>query len=339
MKRKINFLTAAAIFCLLLTGCGDGSGDMQAELLEPETVGATGSGKASEAEAEPEPTAEPEIKLLCSAGHTEEEDLQVRQAVEELYQNMELEEYLGEGIHMVSNESWYETMAADLVEGARTYLLQKGDEILFTVQVGVTISGERYSNAYYCKEDNMVLLKQEGSLVQVTMAQLKDNLYDGSFEQVTIDSETGAIRIEQGTCAQGLRVGEYSVMVKAGTGAGDPYDLWSMRENFSYETTVTEYDAQGNEIQPEPTPTPEPTATPKPTKKPTATPKPTPTPEPTPEPAPQPTPQPPVIQNPQPPASTPEPTPQPTPTPEPTPTPSSGPSSGDVDIEWSPDIE
>ena len=257
----------------------------------------------------------------------------MRQAVEELYQNMELEEYLGEGIHMVSNESWYETMAADLVEGARTYLLQKGDEILFTVQVGVTISRERYSNAYYCKEDNMVLLKQEGSLVQVTMAQLKDNLYDGSFEQVTIDSETGAIRIEHGTCAQGLRVGEYSVMVKPGTGAGDPYDLWSMRENFSYETTVTEYDAQGNEIQPEPTPTPEPTATPKPTKKPTATPKPTPTPEPTPEPTPQPTPQPPVIQNPQPPASTPEPTPQPTPTP------SSGPSSGDVDIEWSPDIE
>ncbi len=333
MKRTINCLTAAAIFCLLFTGCGDGSGDMQAELLEPETVDATGSGKASEAEAEPEPTAEPEIKLLCSAGHTEEEDLQVRQAVEELYQNMELEEYLGEGIHMVSNESWYETMAADLVEGARTYLLQKGDEILFTVQVGVTISGERYSNAYYCKEDNMVLLKQEGSLVQVTMAQLKDNLYDGSFEQVTIDSETGAIRIEHGTCAQGLRVGEYSVMVKPGTGAGDPYDLWSMRENFSYETTVTEYDAQGNEIQPEPTPTPEPTATPKPTQKPTATPKPTPTPEPTPEPTPQPTPQPPVIQNPQPPASTPE------PTPEPTPTPSSGPSSGDVDIEWSPDIE
>lgn len=333
MKRTINCLTAAAIFCLLLTGCGDGSGDMQAKLLEPETVDATGSGKASEAEAEPEPTAEPEIKLLCSAGHTEEEDLQVRQAVEELYQNMELEEYLGEGIHMVSNESWYETMAADLVEGARTYLLQKGDEILFTVQVGVTISRERYSNAYYCKEDNMVLLKQEGSLVQVTMAQLKDNLYDGSFEQVTIDSETGAIRIEHGTCAQGLRVGEYSVMVKPGTGAGDPYDLWSMRENFSYETTVTEYDAQGNEIQPEPTQTPEPTATPKPTKKPTATPKPTPTPEPTPEPTPQPTPQPPVIQNPQPPASTPEPTPQPTPTP------SSGPSSGDVDIEWSPDIE
>ena len=333
MKRKIYFLTAAAISCLLFTGCGDGSGDMQAKLLEPETVDATGSGKASEAEAEPEPTAEPEIKLLCSAGHTEEEDLQVRQAVEELYQNMELEGYLGEGIHMVSNESWYETMAADLVEGARTYLLQKGDEILFTVQVGVTISRERYSNAYYCKEDNMVLLKQEGSLVQVTMAQLKDNLYDGSFEQVTIDSETGAIRIEHGTCAQGLRVGEYSVMVKPGTGAGDPYDLWSMRENFSYETTVTEYDAQGNEIQPEPTPTPEPTATPKPTKKPTATPKPTPTPEPTPEPTPQPTPQPPVIQNPQPPASTPEPTPQPTPTP------SSGPSSGDVDIEWSPDIE
>ena len=212
MKRTINCLTAAAIFCLLLTGCGDGSGDMQAELLEPETVDATGSGKASEAEAEPEPTAEPEIKLLCSAGHTEEEDLQVRQAVEELYQNMELEEYLGEGIHMVSNESWYETMAADLVEGARTYLLQKGDEILFTVQVGVTISGERYSNAYYCKEDNMVLLKQEGSLVQVTMAQLKDNLYDGSFEQVTIDSETGAIRIEHGTCAQGLRVDRKSVV-------------------------------------------------------------------------------------------------------------------------------
>lgn len=330
MKKKVNWLTAAAVFCLLLSGCGDGNGNTDAALLEPETMVVTESGKAPEAGAEPEPTAEPEIKLLCSTGNRDE-DLRVRQAVEELYQNMELEEYLGESIHMVNSESWYEIMAANLVEGARTYMLQRGDEILFTVQIGVTISGEQYSNICYRREESMTLLKQQGSVVQLTRAQLKDNLYDGSFEQVTIDGSTGEIRIEQGTCARGLRVGEYSVMVRTGNGAGDPYDLWSMRESFDYETAVTEYDAQGNKIEPTPTPTPEPAATPKPTKKPTATPKPTPTPEATPEPTPEPTPQPPAPQNPQPPASTPAPTPEPTPAP-------SGPSSGDVDIEWSDDI-
>lgn len=367
-----------------MTGCGDGS-KIEVSSLDPQPISTPGGenlppegqtsaeGQAPAAGAEPE--AAGEIRLLCSTGMPGEES-RVTEAVTELYRNMEVEEYLGECIHIVNSESWYDTLAADMIEGARSYTLQQGDEILLSVQVGYNISGEFYSNVWYLKEGEMILLKQEGSAVQMILAEVKEGVYEGSFEKCTIDSATGEVRREQGTYSGGRPTGEYSVMVKKGNGEGDAFDLWNMRENFAYETTVTQYDDQGNRIEPTPeatatpeaTTTPKPAATPKPTAtpKPAATPKPTATPEPTPAPpaatpappppvvtaAPDPTPPPPVVTaapeptpvpTPEPtPAPTPEPTPAPTPepTPEPTPTPAppDQPGSGDVDIEWSDDI-
>lgn len=365
MRRQIYGLTGIGIIlCLALTGCGEGSGRAQVNLPSPQTISklaeeiaaaegtATVEGQAPVAGAEPADTGQPaEIRLLCSTGRQDgENEAQAQEAVLELYQNIELEEYLGECIHIVNSDAWQETMADNMIEGARSYTLQQGEEILLSVQIGYDISGVLYTNVWYLKEGSMILLKQQGSVVQLTLAGVTDGVYDGSFERCTIDGATGEIRREQGTYSQGVPTGEHSVMVKQGSGEGDAYDLWNMRDSFAYETSVTEYDEEGNVIEPTPTPTPEPTATPKPTTKPkpSATPKPSSTPMPSATPEPTPTPAPPAPQEP---AATPEPTPAPTPapqepaatpepTPEPTPTPAppSEPSTGDVDIEWSDDI-
>lgn len=368
--------------CILLTGCGEG-GDIEVSSLDPQPITlpgeessstegqTTAEGQAPAAGAEPETAGE--IRLLCSTGMPEEKEARITEAVTELYRNMEVEEYLGECIHIINGESWYETLAADMIEGARSYTLQQGDEVLFSVQIGCNIGGKFYSNVWYLKEGETILLKQEGSVVQLILAEVRNGVYDGSYEKCTIDSATGEIQREQGTYSEGHLTGEYAVMVRAGNGEGDAFDLWNMRENFAYETTVTHYDDQGNRVEPtatpEPTSTPKPTATPKPaaTPKPTATPQPTPeptpappaaTPEPTPAPpaaTPEPTPAPPAatpaptpaptpVPTPEPtpvptPTPTPAPTPEPTPAPTPTPTPAPDqPGSGDVDIEWSEDI-
>ena len=363
MRRRIYSLTVlGAVLCLTLTGCGD-SGRTWVNLPSPKTIsdlaeeiaaaeGVTAAeGQTPAAGAEPMDTdgsgggeqstdtdRSGEIKLLCSTGSRESaKDAQAQETVMELYHNMELEEYLGECIHIVNSDAWYDAVADNMIEGARFYTLQQGEEILLSVQVGYDISGALYTNVWYLKEGGMILLKQQGGVVQLTLAGVTNDAYDGSFERCTIDGNTGEIRREEGTYSQGVPTGEYSVMVKKGSGEGDPYDLWNMRDSFAYETSVTEYDEQGNVIEPAPTPTPEATPKPSATKKPTATQKPAATPEPTPTPAPpaaDPVPTP-VPQNP-PAVQTPAPTPEPTPTP--TPVPPSEPSSGEVDIEWSDDI-
>lgn len=156
-RKSIKGMAAVmAVLCVALTGCGDGS-KIEVSSLEPQPIFTPGgenlppegqtSGEGSAPAAGAEPEAAGEIRLLCNTGIPgEEEESRVTEAVMELYRNMEVEEYLGECIHIVNSESWYDTLAADMIEGARSYTLQQGDEILFSVQVGYNISGELYSN-------------------------------------------------------------------------------------------------------------------------------------------------------------------------------------------------
>lgn len=349
-KRQIGVWMAALLMSgMILTGCGDGSNEVAIggssvngnainsnEQTDAEDAGEMGevsqetvTGDAPSAAA---PGPEPEGKRLTYTGIlTEEEESAALDMLTVLHQNMELPEYYGEGIHMVSNDTWYETLGVSMPEGCRTYELREDGETLVTVQIGTDISGKIFTIVSLRGESELVVLKQEERTVQLTLAGIRENAYDGAYEMWQIDGETGNIRQEKGTYTEGILTGEYLVAVKEGDGEGDPYDIWSMREEFEYETTVKEYDQEGNEV----TPTPEPTATPAPTKKPTTTKKPTATPTPTPEPTPTPAPPPP-------PAATPEPTPEPTPTPAPTPTPEptppAQPDNGDVDVGWTDDF-
>ncbi len=318
-----KYRKSAAGVCLLaavmLAGCGDGSvaQENSVEVLEPVTV------PNPTVNSEPEEPVAVEIELLYSTGNfNEETEASILDTMTTLYRNLEVPEYIGEGIHMVSNEGWMESIAGDLYEGGRNYTLQKGEEILLTVYVGADIEGKLFTHVYYQSPDNrVILLKQEEGITWLLQTGVSEGKYEGAFERWRIDSGTGHIQKEQGTYDGGVMVGEYTRAEYRGE-PGDAFDLWTNRESFAYETVKENYDEQG-ELIPTPTPVPTPTPTPKPTRRPASTP--TPTPEPEPE-NPEPTP---------PPAPTPEPTPPPAPTPEPTPPPSTG----DTDIEWSPDLD
>lgn len=344
MKRRIyHWMAVSAVLGLLLAGCGA----VDRAETEAGTETGTDSGEAltqslpsetlpEEMSSELVPPPEPEDALLYHTGDmTEEEEGAVLDMLKPLYDNLELPEYYGEGIHMVSSETWYDILGKNLLEDARSYYLQKEGEIKLAVQIGRSISGQFFTNISLWNGEQMILLKQEGNTVKLTEAQIKDNQRDGSFESWQIDGETSGITHESGTYSKGVLTGEYTVAVRKGKGEGDPFDLWSMRENFDYKTTVTLYDEAGNVVEPEPEePKPGTATKPKPTTKPAPAPTPAPAPEPVPEPVPDPVPEP--VPDP---APAPEPTPAPTPAPAPEtpPTPAPTPGTGDVDIEWTDD--
>nr|WP_296462944.1 hypothetical protein [uncultured Acetatifactor sp.] len=342
MSRKWRYRIGACILPLaLLAGCGDGtetggaSSESVGSPVEPVDV----SGLVDET---PEPTStpepEPEIGLRYQTGQlTAQEEAAMLEAMTTLHQNLEIAEYVGEGIHMISGEGWLEAMCQGIYEGSRSYSLQKGEDVLLTMQLGYDIDGEPYANVYFEGEDGSVLvLKQSGETTWLLQTGVADGKYEGAFETWLFDGESGRIQREQGTYAAGITVGEYTKSEYTG-GPGEAFDMWTNRENFDYKVTTVTYDGNG-EIAPTPTPTP--TQKPQTTQKPPVQ-APDPTPEPTPDPTPQPPAQNPPAQNPppaQPPAQTPQPTPQPTPDPTPEPpedTPTPG---GDTDIGWSPDL-
>ena len=321
MKKYRKFAGAVCLLAaVMLAGCGDGSDAQEStvEALEPVTV------TNPPINSEPEEITAVEIELLHSTGNfNEETEASILETMTTLYRNLELPEYIGEGIHMVSNEGWMESIARDLCEGGRNYTLQKGEEILRTVYVVADIEGKLFTHVYYQGPDNrVILLKQEKGITWLLQTGVSEGKYEGAFERWQIDSGTGHIQKEQGTYDGGVMVGEYTRSEYQGE-PGDAFDMWTNRENFTYKTVKETYDEQG-ELIPTPTPVPTPTPTPTPTRRPASTPTPTPEPEP---------------ENPEPPASAPNPAPTPPPAPTPTPEPTPPPSTGETDIEWSPDLD
>lgn len=335
MNKKWRYKIGACLLPLaILAGCGDGSGPAESDGSVVDTVEPVNVAETPEPTPEQEETPKPEEAVLQyqTGNLTEEEQTVMLEAMTTLRQNLEIPEYLGEGIHMVSNEEWLDTLCQGVYEGSRSYTLQKGTNLLLVLQIGYDIQGEPYANVFCPGENGEILvLKQAGKTTWLLQTAVTDGKYEGEFEIWQFDGETGYTQWEQGTYAAGIIVGEYKKSEYTG-GPGEAFDIWTNRENFPYKTTTVTYDENGEIL---PTPTPDPTAPPK------STPPPQSTPTPTPPPAPDPTPTPPPAQQPTPPptqAPTPQPTPEPTPTPtpEPPPEPSMG---GDSDIDWGPDMD
>ncbi|MCI8287773.1 MAG: hypothetical protein HFH89_09005 [Lachnospiraceae bacterium] len=331
IMKRIYGMTAGVLMAAALTGCGDGTDEVVSESSISVVEAVTITNEPVNAEPESQESLPAEKELMYSSGQlTAEEEDEIQEAMKTLYQNLEVPEYVGEGIHMVSSAEWEETMSHRLYEGCRSYTLQEGERMLLSVHVGYDIPGNFYANICYLGEDDsLILLKQADGITWIMQTGVSEGEYNGAFEIWLIDSKSGHIVKETGTYSKGVIVGEYTKSEYTGA-AGEAFDLWTNREGFSYETTTVNYDEQG-EIVPTPTPVPTATPTPKPTNKPAVTSKPvktpTPTQAPTPEPQPEPEPDP-----------EPDPQPDPQPTPEPPQEPAPPSAGGDTDIEWSPDL-
>lgn len=282
MKKKyFTIIPILAISIGMLAGCGDGTGEAEgvsdassASAIVPVTV------SAPPVYATPEPVDPSEIRLLYLSGElTEEEEKAIRESMQILYQNLDIPEYIGEAIHMVESENWFETMTAGTNRGGGSYSLYQGENPILTVNIGEDSSGLLYADVLFeSVEGKLIELKQFGGITQLLLTTSQNGLPNGAFESWRIDSTIGEIVWEKGTYVDGRVVGEMTTSKYVGV-EGDAFDLWTNREGFTYEVSTTTYDQEGNPIT---TPTPDPTAPPSSTTtpKPNVTPKPNITPKP-----------------------------------------------------------
>ena len=153
MKNRWRYCVAVCLLTsAVLAGCGDGSGegaaDRSIEVLEPMdlTSEPEETPDVRESESAQEPDAGEMVAVVgMGIGETEMEPA-VREAMETLLQNLELPEYLGEAIHMVSSPEWFETMAKTVYEGCRSYSLQRSGQTLLSAQVGYDVEDKPYIN-------------------------------------------------------------------------------------------------------------------------------------------------------------------------------------------------
>lgn len=261
-ERKAISILAGILLAVFLVGCGNDSGPFIPEKLEFDSTPEPGVSQAPVPTPEPAPEDADQVRLLYLVGSlTEAEEAAATEALTTLYQNMEVPEYLGEAIHMVATKEWFDAMNPGGYVGGRSYTLQRGGLALLTVQIGEDSTGVLYADVRFQDADGrFLLLKQFGTVTQLLEAAMEDGVLTGIFTNWTIDSADGTIIREQGTYAGGVIVGEFTRAVREGT-AGEAFDLWTHREDFSYTLTTVYYDEHGN---PAATPVPVPTAQPTP---------------------------------------------------------------------------
>jgi hypothetical protein len=167
----------------------------------------------------------------------EEEDEAIVQQAELMYQNMELEDYRAEGLHVAESDEWFSTMMPKLSEGMRNYYKAQDGKSKLDIRVGYDEDGVKYTNVWYYGDDDRVLyISYKGVTAQLMETSITEGAYNGEFELWTMNGATGDITHEKGNFNNGQIAEEgYSISFREGAGEGDVYDLWSMRETFEYE--------------------------------------------------------------------------------------------------------
>lgn len=172
----------------------------------------------------------------------DEEDTAVQELAELMLQNMELDEYRAECLHLVEEVDWFDTMMPKLQAGCRNYFQLKNGEVQLAVTVGYTDDEAQFSAIWYLDADGSdYYLNYDGRTALLLEAE--ESLTDGAFDLWSFDGLTGDIQHETGTLVGGaLDLEEdYEIRRFEGTGKTDIYDLMNQREDVEY----TELDSYG----------------------------------------------------------------------------------------------
>jgi hypothetical protein len=167
----------------------------------------------------------------------DEEDSEVIQQADLMYQNMELEEYRPETFHVAETDEWFETMMPKLSVGVRNYYKAVDGQVKMVISVGYDEYGIKYTNVWYYGDDDKVLyMSYHGETAQMLETKMADGAYSGEFLLWTLNGTTGDITRESGSFEEGvLDTDGYAISFHEGVGESDVYDLWNNRENMTYE--------------------------------------------------------------------------------------------------------
>ncbi|MCD7837174.1 MAG: hypothetical protein LUG83_11160 [Lachnospiraceae bacterium] len=166
----------------------------------------------------------------------DEEDTEQQDMAGLMLQNLELEEYRPESLHLVEEDDWFTTMMPKLYEGGRNYFKLADGEVKMVISAGYNEDGGQYSNIWYYGEDNKVIyLGYNNNTAIMLDTMIADGVYDGEFTLWTLNGTTGDIMREGGSFSEGvLRTDGYEIALHEGFGKSDIYDLWNNRESMEY---------------------------------------------------------------------------------------------------------
>lgn len=163
-----------------------------------------------------------------------EENALIQKEAKRLYQNLELEDYADEGVGMLLNQGWLNTMMPKLTAGRRNYYLQSESDDILYIQVGYDEDGQTFSKVWLTGKENDELswVYQRGDMVQLLKTTLKDGQYTGAFDSWLCLASTGDVYHETGSFAKNVYVGDYTAQVHFGAEAADIFTLWGSRANL-----------------------------------------------------------------------------------------------------------
>ena len=163
-RNILKMINIALLVCFYLSGCGDGTspssgaanGVLQGSIpgaTESEQLVSGGTVVVEGHTAGAGNDTNVSVQLLCSSGKlTPEEETLAMELMTEIYHKIELDEYVGECIHVISNETWSNVLTDNMIEGSRTFTLQQNGLPVLSIQVGYNFEGEFYSNICYKSE-------------------------------------------------------------------------------------------------------------------------------------------------------------------------------------------
>lgn len=233
MKKKYQYrLLFCVILIMGLTACGAEAHSLQEAESEPVVV-----------QEEPYTV----VGLYQEQGmlrvNAVEQD-HVRELGKLMHQNLELEEYLNDGISLITGDDWWETLMPGNSEDSRLYFLQEDGETVLVIHVGYDENAVAYSDVWYLGEETK-MLHHSGDVVQLLCTQLLDGEYTGAFESWRCDGASGDIYHETGTFAEGVLTGEYTAAIHRGMAESDVYALWCNRQTMNYSTYTGHFDENG----------------------------------------------------------------------------------------------
>lgn len=173
-----------------------------------------------------------------------EEEPQLRQAAETLSASLTQDDTVGEAIQTLTGEEWFRTMMPKLREGQRSYYLDGDGELYF--QVGYGADGAEVTKVWYAAGGRSIFLQNTENTLKIVICT------GDVIESYYLDAGTGSITREQGTMKNDVLTGEYTCDIYSGEAPVDWYSLWNSRGGLEYTTYQGEFDDAGHTLLEQP---------------------------------------------------------------------------------------
>ncbi|MBR1703263.1 MAG: hypothetical protein IJ716_15160 [Lachnospiraceae bacterium] len=165
-----------------------------------------------------------------------EEEEAVASEAAAMYQNMELEEYLAEGIHLAEDNAWFTTMMPKLSVGSRNYFQTENGQNKMAITVGYDEAAVKFVQVwFYSTPEKVLYMSYSNQQAQVLKTDIVDGKYNGAFELWTLNGSDGSITYEKGSLTDGeVASQDHTVRFHQGKAKSDVYDLWNHKAELKY---------------------------------------------------------------------------------------------------------